>query len=164
MEITQLIWFIAVTILALVNIVWQFDLQTRQRRLRERYERSFTSTDGEDRDLQSTVGALLSRVRHVEGKIDNTEALLQRLDSTLAHSIQGVGMVRFRAFQDTGGDQSFTMALVDGSGNGAVLSVLHSREGPLVYGKPVLAWTSSYNLSGEEEEALGQARAMVESG
>ncbi|HIE39735.1 MAG TPA: DUF4446 family protein [Anaerolineales bacterium] len=162
MEITQLIWIIAVTVLTLLNIVWQFDLQTRQRRLRERYDRLFGGAEGADRQIG--LEALTDQIEGVQGQIGRVETLARQIQSTLAHSIQGVGMVRFRAFQDTGGDQSFALALVDGSGNGVVLSALYAREGTRVYGKPLAAWTSVYNLTGEEKQALEQARRMVEGG
>ena len=162
METTQLIWIIAVTVLSLLNIVWQFDLQTRQRRLRERYNRLFSGTEGAN--LRMGLETLLSRVEGSQAEVRRLQALTQRLQATLEHSIQGVGMVRFRAFPDTGGDQSFALALVDGRGNGFILTALHSREGVRVYGKPLAAWSSLYHLSEEEQEALRQARQMVEEG
>ncbi|HEC33300.1 MAG TPA: DUF4446 family protein [Chloroflexi bacterium] len=162
METTQLIWIIAVTVLTLLNIVWQFDLQTRQRRLRERYDRLFSGAEGAD--LKIGLEALTDQIEKTQGRIDHLETLARHLQSTLSHSIQGAGMVRFRAFQDTGGDQSFALALVDGNGNGMVLSALYSRKGTRVYGKPLAAWTSVYNLSDEEKQALEQARKMVKGG
>ncbi|MBN1953492.1 MAG: DUF4446 family protein [Anaerolineae bacterium] len=164
MDIVQIIWFIAVTLLALLNIVWQFDLHTRQRRMRERYDRVFSGAEGAD--LQLGVETLMDRIEAMQGRVGRMEALARQLQSTLDHSVQGVGIVRFRAFQDTGGDQSFALALVDGHGNGVVISALHARdrEGGRIYGKPVAAWTSVYNLSGEEKQALEQARQMVAPG
>ncbi len=70
-------------------------------------------------------------------------------------------MVRFRALPDVGGDQSFSLALVDGEGNGVVLSALYLREGTRFYGKPLTAWNSSYPLTDEEKQALEQARKTV---
>jgi hypothetical protein len=43
-----------------------------------------------------------------------------------------------------------------------IFSALYSREGTRVYGKPLAGWVSAYNLSDEEEQALEQARQMVE--
>jgi len=159
MDTTQLIWIVAVTILALLNIVWQFDLQTRQRRLRERYDRLFSGAGGAD--LQMSLEALMDRLEDFKDRIGRQETNVRQLQRTLGHSVQGVGIVRFRAFQDTGGDQSFAMALVDGGGNGVILSALYSREGTRLYAKPLTAWGSSYNISDEERQALDQARAMV---
>ena len=160
METTQLIWIIAVTILALLNIVWQFDLQTRQRRLREQYAQLRESTDGVN--LQINLESITSQIEGIQGQISQLEALAKQFEATLGHTIQGFGMVRFQAFQGTGGDQSFALALVDQHGNGIVFSALYSREGTRVYGKPLTAWTSTYNIGDEEQKALDQARKMVE--
>ncbi len=160
METTQLVWIIAVTVLTLLNIVWQFDLQTRMRRLQERHNRLFSGDEGTG--LQMGLDALMDRLERMQGRLDQMGDLTQQLEAVVGHSVQGFGMVRFRAFQDTGGDQSFALVLVDGAGNGMALSALHSREGVRVYGKPLAAWTSVYNLSDEEKLALQQAREMVE--
>ncbi|MGD1995805.1 MAG: DUF4446 family protein [Anaerolineae bacterium] len=162
MGTTQLIWIIAVTVLSLLNIVWQFDLQTRQRRLRERHDRVFSGAEGAD--LQMGLETLLGQVEEAQGRIGRLEALAKQIQSALDHSVQGIGMVRFRAFRDTGGDQSFALSLVDGNGDGVVISALYSREGTRVYGKPLTAWDSVYNLSDEEKRSLEQARRMVEGG
>lgn len=162
MSTTQLIWIIAVTLLSLINIVWQFDLQTRQRRLRERYDQVFSGGGGAG--LRMGLETLVDQIDNVQGRIGRMEDLAQQIQSTLGHTVQGVGMVRFRAFQDTGGDQSFSAAFVDANGSGVVLSALYSREGTRVYGKPLAAWTSAYNLSDEEEQALAQARQMIQGG
>lgn len=160
MGITQMIWIVAVTVLTLLNIIWQFDLQTRQRRLQERYERLFSGAEGAD--MRVGLETLIGNMETLQGRVGSLESLARQFQSTLRHSIQGAGMVRFRAYQDTGGDQSFSLALVDGRGDGVIISALYSREGTRVYGKPLTSWTSTYNLSDEEKQALQQARQMVE--
>jgi hypothetical protein len=70
-------------------------------------------------------------------------------------------LVRFRAFQDTGGDQSFALALADGEGNGVVISTLYGRGQTRVYAKPVQGWLSPKLLGEEEEQALAEARQIV---
>ncbi len=160
MDTTQLVWIIAVTVLTLLNIVWQFDLQTRQRRLRERYERLLTGS--EEGGTSAGLGPVLNRLAELEGQVGHVSAATRQIQAILGHSVQGIGMVRFRAFQDTGGDQSFALALVDGEGNGAVVAALYAREGTRVYGKPLTAWNSTYNLGDEEKQALEQARQMVQ--
>ncbi|MBN1178731.1 MAG: DUF4446 family protein [Anaerolineae bacterium] len=159
MDTTQLIWIIAVTVLTLLNIVWQFDLQTRQRRLREQYTQLRDTTDGVN--LQINLEALMAQIEELQGKAGRLEALAAQMQTTLGHTVQGFGMVRFQAFSGTGGDQSFALALVDAVGNGIVLSALYAREGTRVYGKPLVAWTSTYNMGDEEQEAIAQARQML---
>ncbi|MGD1991935.1 MAG: DUF4446 family protein [Anaerolineae bacterium] len=160
MDTTQLIWIIAVTILSLLNIAWQFDLQTRLRRLRDRYKQ-LPSLEGVD--AQGGLEVLVSHIEELQGRVGQMEALTAQVQSTLGHSIQGFGIVRFQAYPETGGDQSFALALVDGDGNGVILSALYGRDDTRVYGKPLAGWTSSYGLGDEEKEALERARAMAES-
>ncbi|MGQ9457218.1 MAG: DUF4446 family protein, partial [Anaerolineae bacterium] len=70
---------------------------------------------------------------------------------------QHLGVGRFNPCPDPGGNQSFAIALVDGRGNGVVLSSLHAREGTRVYAKPLKKWESDYALTEEEKQAIALA-------
>ena len=59
------------------------------------------------------------------------------MEKTLRHSLQSLGVVRFNPFSDVGGDQSFAVAMVDGHGNGVVISSLYGRHDVKVYAKPL---------------------------
>ena len=74
-------------------------------------------------------------------------------------SVQQVGIVRYNPFADTGGQQSFALALLDGRGNGFVVSSLHSRQATRLYLKQVAGGRSEVALSEEETEALRRAAA-----
>lgn len=160
METTQFIWIIAVTLLALLNIVWQLDLQTRMKRLEERYRR-LSGASVEETGPQVGLGTLLAQIGSLRDRLEKLEGQTQKAQAALGHAIQGVGMVRFRALPDVGGDQSFSLALVDSEGNGVVLSALYLREGTRFYGKPIVGWNSAYPLTDEEKQALEQARRAV---
>ncbi len=140
---------------------WRLARQARRRRLEERYRR-LSGASVEETGPQVGVGTLLARIDSVRDRVEKLEAIAQQSQTTLGHAVQGVGMVRFRALPDVGGDQSFSLALVDGGGNGVVLSALYLREGTRFYGKPLTAWNSSYPLTDEEKQALEQARRAVE--
>ena len=73
-------------------------------------------------------------------------------------SLQHVGVVRFNAYHDTGGDYSFAVALLDAAGAGVLLSGLYHRDQCRVYAKPVSGWDSPYTLTDEEREAIERAR------
>ena len=77
-----------------------------------------------------------------------------RLKAQLQTCIQRVGMVRFNAFDDTGSDLSFSLALLDERGNGLVVSSLYGRNESRIYAKPVLNRQSTYALSAEEQKAI----------
>jgi hypothetical protein len=160
MEVAVLIWTVAVTILVVVGIVWVLDLQARLGRLRHRYEKLFA---GEEEEAGTTAALhnLDSRLSETTARTERLVARTEQIDTALARAVQGVGLVRFRAFQDTGGDQSFALALVDGEGNGVVVSALYGRGATRIYAKPIKGWLSSKPLGEEEDQALTQARQAV---
>ena len=72
-------------------------------------------------------------------------------------SIQKVGMIRFNPFSEVGGDQSFSVALLNDNNDGVVITSLYTREGNRVYGKSIKNSQSEYQLSEEETKAIEQA-------
>jgi hypothetical protein len=160
MEIALLIWAVALTILVVVGVVWVLDLQARLRRVQSRYENLLSHGD-DDASLPAALENLAARVSETTARTERLVTRAEQIDATLVHTVQGLGLVRFRAFQDTGGDQSFALALVDGEGNGAVVSALYGRGGTRLFAKPVQGWLSPKELGEEEEKALAQARQVV---
>jgi hypothetical protein len=161
MDVALLIWVVALTILVIVGVVWVLDLQTRLQRLKSRYDDMFTGEMEEDANLTTALGNLASRLAETMARTERLVARTEEIDAALAHTVQGVGLVRFRAFQDTGGDQSFALALTDGEGNGVVLSALYGRGATRIYAKPVQSWHSPKPLGEEEEQALAEARQAI---
>ncbi len=71
-------------------------------------------------------------------------------------------LIRFNPFEESGGDQSFTLALLNSKNNGIVLSSLHSRSGTRIYAKEVVeAKAPNHKLSKEEKEAVEKAARQV---
>lgn len=68
--------------------------------------------------------------------------------------IQKVGLVKFNPFNETGGDHSFSLALLDGHKNGIIITSLHTRERTRLYIKDVFSGKSKIDLSKEEQNAL----------
>jgi hypothetical protein len=154
-----LVWVVALTILVIVGVVWVLDLQSRLRQLQQRYQNATVS--GDEADLAIALDNLAARLSDTNARTERLVARAEQADAALIKTIQGVGLVRFRAFQDTGGDQSFALALTDGEGNGVVVSSLHGREAMRLYAKPVQGWHSTKALSDEEEQALTEARTRL---
>lgn len=80
------------------------------------------------------------------------------LDETSKNFVQKIGLVRFNPFSETGGDHSFSIALLDGKNTGFVLTGLHTRERTRLYIKPVNKGKSQYDLSDEEKKAIDKAQ------
>jgi hypothetical protein len=75
-----------------------------------------------------------------------------------AQALRHVAVIRYDAFTDTGGQLSWSMALLDDSGSGVVLSSIQGRNESRTYAKNVAGWTSETQLSPEEEDAISNAR------
>ncbi len=86
-------------------------------------------------------------------------AAVQTLQADVSASLRHLAVVRYDAFGDMGGHLSWSMALLDDSGDGVVLTSIHGRSDSRTYAKNVSGWTASQPLSPEEEEAIGFARA-----
>lgn len=105
-------------------------------------------------ELVAGQGARLDRAH------DDLAALRKKvaeMDIALGQSVQHVGLVRYNPFQETGGDQSFAVALLDSKGDGIVVSSLHSRTMTRFYARPIKGGTAQLSLSEEEAKAVQQA-------
>jgi len=112
-------------------------------------------------DLEGVLFEEIKRMKKSEAEIKKLVRFSRDLEKMASQSIQRIGFVRFNPFKDTGGDQSFAIALLDSKDNGLVISSLYSREGTRIYSKPIEAGQSKYPLSKEEMEALKKAGAKT---
>ncbi len=69
-------------------------------------------------------------------------------------NIQQVGIVKYNPFEETGGEHSFSLTLLDGNKNGIIITSLHTREKTRVYLKELISGNSKIELSKEERESL----------
>lgn len=123
--------------------------------LKRRYGRMMLGTDaGNVEDLMQEYKRRIDENRTQINDISNN---LDRIGNTLRNCTQRVGIVRYKAFRDTGSDLSFSVALLDGHNNGVVISSIYGRSESIVYAKPVLNGQSAYTLTEEENEALQKA-------
>jgi len=108
-------------------------------------------------DLEGVISEILRRERKTEIDLQKIFKKLKTLDEIALKSIQKVGIVRFNPFEGIGGNQSFSIALLDQKDAGVVISSYHSKDTTRVYAKPIKNGESEYPLSKEEEEAIKQA-------
>ena len=107
--------------------------------------------------METVLDQHVSQVREATGRVVELDALTRQLERSSRSHLQHLGFLRFNPFRDTGGDQSFAIALGDQDGNGVVISSLHSRDVTRVYAKPLVSWESSYQLTDEEQQAIQRA-------
>lgn len=93
--------------------------------------------------------------RNLIGKLDKRMSFLEKEG---LKSLQKVNLLRFNPFNETGGDNSFTLCLLDGNLNGVVLTGLHTREKTRMYVKEIKNGKSSHELSKEEKKLIGEVK------
>ncbi|HZK24504.1 MAG TPA: DUF4446 family protein [Oscillospiraceae bacterium] len=144
---------------SLLLLVFCSMLAVRLKRLTQRYQEFMSGTDSVS--LEGMLVNLHADLRSVAAEIKENRQQMSLLQHNFVSTVRGIGVVRFNAFQNTGGDLSFAVALLNGKQDGVIFSSIYGREESRFYAKPVTAAQSTYKLSAEEQEAVRQATAML---
>jgi hypothetical protein len=143
--------------LTIILFIWNIFLQIQNHKTKKRIEVLFKGKKAVD--LEGLISEAIERMEKSEENIQEIYKFLKHLDKTTKKSLQKVGVVRFNPFHESGGDQSFAVALLDAYDNGFIISSLYTRQGVSVYSKPIEKGESKkYPLSEEEKKALKKAQ------
>jgi hypothetical protein len=149
---------VIVVVLAILVIVLLRRVASLDRRV------SLITSGGDGKSLEDTLEAHIDKVYSVARDVDELESRTSALEKASLDAFSRVGLVRYNPFEDTGGNQSFALAMLDAHGDGYVISSLHTRTVTRVYGKAIAAGRSEAALSEEEADALRIALASREPG
>lgn len=109
--------------------------------------------------LQDILESIVTRLRRIENRTVQNEKEIAGLVMDAQYHFQRIALVRFNPFADTGGAQSFVIALLDGKNNGIVMTSLYARTGNRWYVKEVIEGRGKeLDLSKEERAAIAQAK------
>ena len=148
--------FIAALILL---IVWNTLLSLKVWNIKKKLKTFFNGKNASD--LEGVLFEEIKRLKKAESNIIELSKISKNLEKVTKKTIQKVGVIRFNPFKETGGDQSFVIAMLDANDDGFIISSLFTREGTRVYAKPIEAGQSKYPLSTEEIEALKKAGVKI---
>ena len=101
---------------------------------------------------------VLSCFKNLEKDFKKFSTDLKKLKKENKFSVQKIGIIRFNPFKEVGGDQSFSIALLNGENTDIVITSLYSQKGNRIYGKPIKNGKSQYSLSEEEKKAIEEAK------
>ncbi|MFC1789392.1 DUF4446 family protein [Patescibacteria group bacterium] len=101
---------------------------------------------------------VLVELKKIKINFDKLSKKVKVLENKNEFVFQKFGFIRFNPFKEVGGDQSFSIALLDGGESGFVITSYYARGGNRVYGKPVKNGKSEYALSEEEVKAINIAK------
>lgn len=142
-----------VTALTLVLAIWMFV------RLRALRRGQMVLMGGDQTDLMSYALSLLARVEAVEARATEVESIVDSLGRRVDSCLQQRSLIRYDALDGSGGRQSVSMALLDASGSGFVLTAIQDREYARIYVKELREGEADLELSPEERKAVDEALA-----
>jgi hypothetical protein len=114
-----------------------------------------------ERDIRKKFEEITKLVQRSNKDFSDLSGKLEKIEKHGWGFISRMEMIRYNPYDDTGGDQSFSLALLDKSGSGVVVTSLHSRSNTRVFAKPVvLGKANKYSFSKEEEEVVKKAMSQ----
>jgi hypothetical protein len=150
---------IAAAAVAVVGIVLALVLWAQLRRVRAAQQAVLGAGSG---DLVDFAVSLQGRIDGLHRSVDEVSAALGRLERRLDATVSRLAVVRYDAYENTGGHQSASVALLDASRTGVVLSAIQGRDYARIYIKELDNGRAALSLSPEEQEAVNRAMKSPE--
>lgn len=138
-------------------------LSVRQKKIAAKIE-NFMGSDFAGLNLEKMFVDFVKKSNIVDEQEKKIISKMEEVEEKLTYTIQRVGVVRYNPFSDIGGDLSFSIALLDNTYSGFVITGIYTRQGSFTYLKPVRKGRGDendprYRLSKEEAEAVDRAIA-----
>ena len=145
----------ALVVCVLVQFALISSINARFARQTKMMRQFFSGPQGED------LEALLERtLAQSQLAMENSQQALERANYEVARNqggIQKFALLRYNAFEDVTGEQSFSIALLDGNGNGTVITSILGRQNSRCFGKAIVGGQPMQPLSDEEQLVFLQA-------
>jgi hypothetical protein len=151
---------IALAAVVLLLVVAVVVLGLRLRRLASDQRRAL---DGVEVDVISTLARQRRRLDELDEAVSGTRAFAETVAQQVRRTVSRIGVVRYDAFDDIGGQHSFSAALLDEHGDGVVITSITGRADGRTYLKAIAAGQGSTLLSEEETAAVAAAREQARS-
>ncbi len=147
---------LGIVILGLIVLIWLSILSFLLFRQTSFLSKLFPKSA--ERDIRKKFEEVLQTVVRSKLDIDRLDKRLEDLEKQGLGHIQNIELLRYNPYGDTGGNISFSVALLDKLGDGVVITSLHSRETTRIFAKPVIKGKAGkHQLSKEEEEVVNRA-------
>ena len=112
---------------------------------------------GSRKDLVEFAVSLQARIDDLNRAVDEIAAGLARVDRRIDATVMNTSIVRYDAYEDTGGHQSASLALLDSARTGVVVTAIQGRDYARIYMKELDRGRAAVALSPEEQEAVERA-------
>lgn len=155
-DLNYLLIGMAVVVVILVIVMILLILQIKKtKNLTERLDKFVLGKDG--KSLEQDIIALFEDNKFLKNSTEKNKKDIRVLYKNMESAFQKIGLVKYDAFNQMGGQLSFCLALLDENNNGFIINSVHSTEGCYSYTKEIKLGESLIDLGKEEEEALAMA-------
>lgn len=138
--------------LQLIFLIVLIVLLVKYTGIKKRYNKFMKGRDAAS--LEDDVHGAFEEMKLLKTTVDRNKKDIRILYKNMESTFQKLGIVKYDAFNQMGGQLSFSLALLDENNEGFVINSVHSSEGCYSYTKEIKNGTSSISLSAEEEKAL----------
>ena len=145
----------ALGVLMIIMYLLVINLYYNLNYMKKRYKKMMTGVDGAN--IERMMIGCIDSIKAINNENEKLWAETKEIKDLLQRAVTRMAIVRFRAFEDMGGDLSYAVAMLDSNNNGVIMSSIFAREDSRSYAKPIVNGQSTYALTKEEEEALQQA-------
>lgn len=147
--------FIILFLLQIVLIVLLVILSDKYKRLQRSYATFMKGKNG--KNLEKSIFKKFAELEEIADLVKSNEEKIQNIYKKMESHYQKVGIVKYDAFHEMGGNLSFALTMLDENDNGWIFNAMHSREGCYTYIKEVVKGESYIELSEEERQCLEKA-------
>jgi hypothetical protein len=147
---------LAACVLAVAAIVLTVALAGRLRRVQSGQK---AVLGGASHDMVEFAVSLQGRIDDLHRAVDEIATGLSRVDRRVDGAITNTAVVRYDAYEDTGGKQSASFAFLDATRTGTVVTAIQGRDYARIYVKDIERGTAAIALSPEEQTAVERAMA-----
>lgn len=147
---------ISIIVLLVILIIIQIVNKVQLSRLSKRYKKLFRNSKTDT--LEDMIVDYKNRAEEILNYTRDIHKAYEGIDSRLNGCVQKIGIVRYKAFDDIGSDLSFSIALLDESDTGVVITGIYGRNDSTTFAKQIDNGISKYDISDEEKEAIERAQ------
>ncbi len=142
-------------LIALICLIMAILASLRLRALEARWKMAFRNSAGNS--IEEAISSRLVVVEGMDQRVKSLESHAFQSDAQMALCHQRIGVVRYDAYDDLGGQQSLSLAIMDNADNGIVITSVLGRQSQRTYAKKIVKGRSDSPLSPEEKQAIVDA-------
>lgn len=110
-----------------------------------------------NKNLEEIILSNAQKIEILEEMIKENDNRVEGFSKEISNTLRNFSIKRYNAFDGVGGEQSFSLALLNDEGSGFIITGIHGRDDSRTYAKPVTEGRSKYNLTEEEKIVLSSA-------